>query len=170
MNTITKEFIIKLTYNEWERAVSLCQAYDLNPAHNLNGVVVDKLSCLGKANIKGEVIITSDFIGIDDFQLLIDIVRHEIAHLIAGIEEGHNAYWKSVCDIIGCEPKAQGGASEAMLEKAFKYRLIAVLRDGGEVVVDYKNRRSKKFLEPDERREYSINGKVISSFYYEETA
>ena len=34
-----------------------------------------------------------------------DTILHEIAHAIAGVRNGHNHVWKSVCRRIGADPK-----------------------------------------------------------------
>ena len=38
-----------------------------------------------------------------------DTILHEIAHAIAGIDNGHNEQWKAVCRRIGAAPKRTAG-------------------------------------------------------------
>jgi len=38
-----------------------------------------------------------------------DTILHEIAHALAGLENGHNAKWKAVCRRIGAKPRRLAG-------------------------------------------------------------
>ena len=38
-----------------------------------------------------------------------DTILHEIAHALAGVENGHNEKWKAVCRRIGAEPERLAG-------------------------------------------------------------
>ncbi|MEX2672648.1 MAG: SprT-like domain-containing protein [Phycisphaeraceae bacterium] len=44
----------------------------------------------------------------DDFEVR-DTILHEIAHAIAGVENGHNHIWRKVCREIGARPQRLAG-------------------------------------------------------------
>lgn len=175
MDMITKELIVKLTHEEWLRAMKICEANNKQPKHDLQNVIVDDLSHFyGKASIKGEVFIASAFVDADYKEYkdsLIDVIRHEIAHLIAGISAGHNRTWQNVCKLIDCRPESCffDDTLNPINERMFKYRLMGVLEDGSIIPVDYSNRKKKKYLQVDKTREYSFENTIVVDFYYEET-
>jgi len=37
-----------------------------------------------------------------------DTLKHEYAHLMAGVDDGHGKKWKSACKLVGCVPSPFG--------------------------------------------------------------
>ncbi len=73
---------------------------------------------LGTAEVRryrdGRVVKTLRFsehmVRLNSIEEVRDIVLHEIAHALAGLDQGHNARWKAVCKRIGAKPQRFAGA------------------------------------------------------------
>lgn len=50
------------------------------------------------------------FVLANDAAAVRDCILHEIAHAIAGLEEGHGPIWKLICSRIGAKPERCGDA------------------------------------------------------------
>ncbi len=60
----------------------------------------DDKSCLGKCT-HDTIFINYNYATDSDLEEIQQTILHEIAHAIAGIENGHNTYWKAVAKDIG---------------------------------------------------------------------
>jgi len=56
-----------------------------------------------------------------------DVILHEIAHALAGIENGHNAKWKAACKRVGAKPQRLADESVQVVEAP--YAIICSLCD-----------------------------------------
>lgn len=54
-----------------------------------------------------------------------DVILHEIAHAIAGLDQGHNAAWKAACKKVGAKP--QRLADESVEVVPGKYAIVCGL-------------------------------------------
>lgn len=54
-----------------------------------------------------------------------DVILHEIAHAIAGIDQGHNAVWKAACKRVGAKPHRL--ADESVEVVPGKYAIVCGL-------------------------------------------
>jgi predicted SprT family Zn-dependent metalloprotease len=128
------------------------------------------MSSLGRAGTDGMMDISSTFIGTKNFEILDDVIRHEYAHLIAGINNGHNRIWKRVCRYVGANPSATQKGFDAInsetASKVYKYVVKAELINGKIVVVQYLKKMSRKFLET-EPSTWSMEGVRVHKFFIE---
>lgn len=67
------------------------------------------------------------FIEDKSFQFMDDVIRHELAHVYAGLGERHGAYWKKIAQEFGATPKA---CHSEVLIKRYKY--IGICTECGE--------------------------------------
>jgi len=61
---------------------------------------------------KREIRISRQLARINDRSVMEDVIRHEVAHAIAGPGAGHGPRWKDACRVTGATPKACVSASE----------------------------------------------------------
>ena len=59
---------------------------------------------LGGVITKREIGLTQRFLWTGAWDDIIDVVRHEVAHVIAGLENGHNWKWRQACGATGARP------------------------------------------------------------------
>ena len=55
----------------------------------------------------------------NDFNEVKDVILHEIAHILAGPDQGHNAVWKAACRKVGARPERLNRTAKT----AYKYQL-----------------------------------------------
>lgn len=48
--------------------------------------------------------LSREFVKLNEKHIIEDVILHEIAHVIAGLNNGHNKVWKSACIKIGAKP------------------------------------------------------------------
>jgi len=53
---------------------------------------------------KQEIGLTQRFVWTGAWDDIIDVVRHEVAHAIAGLKNGHNRKWRQACAQTGARP------------------------------------------------------------------
>lgn len=71
--------------------------------------------------------INFQYVSLNDENLVYDTILHEIAHALAGIEDGHGEVWKMWCSRVGAKPQVKKKRSEIVLPK---YRLHIKWDDG----------------------------------------
>ncbi len=124
----------------------------------------------GRASSRGIVTISTLFIGTEAHDSLLDTVRHELAHLLAGTAARHGSAWKVTARLLGADPSSTGEAGCATLEDKMrgKYELIAHFEDGTSKTVGYMHKRSAARLnyKPTEYRWKHVQGKKIMRFSY----
>lgn len=54
---------------------------------------------------------------------IMDTILHEVAHFIAGVENGHNDAWKQACVSLGANPKRTADVGKEVREATSKYRM-----------------------------------------------
>jgi len=154
---------------EVDRAMALFPDW----AHPFAGLDLNRARrSFGQAHRDGRIVISSVFLGTAALEDLEDTVRHEIAHLIVGIEERHGPCWRRVARRLGALPRASGRSrSEDLGERMddAPYTLVAVLESGAEYELKPAWRRSRRYLEyraGRDGREYRYRGERVSRFFY----
>ena len=59
-------------------------------------------------------------VALNDEDEVRDTILHEIAHAIAGLKNGHNAVWKTVCRRIGARPERLAGEEVNVVKHRFE--------------------------------------------------
>lgn len=75
-----------------------------------------------------------------DDRAVLDTIRHELAHALAGPAARHGPEWKQWAALLGCRPRAERRFSLEAPSLPGAYALIAVI-DGEERVVKHYHRR-----------------------------
>lgn len=126
----------------------------------------------GMADSSGFVHINQAFIGTTSYQLLQATLRHEFAHLCVGLEQKHNARFKT--------KERQFKANFRTIERSehqqvlqnigFKYQLYASLKSGETVLLKQVQRKHQKYThyKPTLFRYLTIKGQKVLSFHYVE--
>ncbi len=128
----------------------------------------------GHAHRDGSLVLSRQFIGTSALSDLRDTIRHEFAHLIAGIDKRHGARWKQVASALGAIPRASGRSECDDLHRrmnAAPYTLIAVMSSGEERVLKPAFRRSKRYQDYElgkGGRRYRVGRDWILRFRYED--
>jgi len=119
----------------------------------------------GQATHDGKVRISMIFLGTNEHAELKDTVRHEIAHLVCGMDADHNYHWQYVARQLGCTPKRSKPFANELKQAAKKqWRLIGILEDGTEVRFHASHVQQAKYLKPD--KTFRCNqGKVVKCKY-----
>jgi hypothetical protein len=126
----------------------------------------------GQAHRDGRIVISSVFVGTGALEDLEDTVRHEIAHLIVGIDERHGPRWRRVAKRLGAVPRASGRSRARDLGERMDdapWMLVAVLDSGAQHELKPAWRRSRSYLEYRAGRggrEYRYRGQRVSHFLY----
>ena len=121
----------------------------------------------GVANIYGEILINKSYIGTNDIAHLRDTIRHEVAHLVVGIDEGHNRYFKRICRFLGGSPDSTSYSKEVNANITHKWKLLMHM-ENGDVLTKLVHRRSKAYTEykPSWKCYRHVNGIKIIRFEY----
>lgn len=80
----------------------------------------------------------SKYIADETFEQIVDTVRHEFAHIIAGLNNGHNSHWKKIAKELDAKPERCASKSLDAAAKDFRYKVIN--RETGEVFARYHRR------------------------------
>ena len=153
-----------IVWQELERAMKI------RPQHywaiDYNGLEFTKAKThYGQATRQGKIRISRIFLGTREFAQLKDTIRHEIAHLMCGMEAGHDANWRHAASLLGCRPRANTPLSGELHKTAKKqWRLIGILEDGTEVAFQASHVKQSKFLKPNKSFSCS-QGKIVSCKY-----
>jgi len=119
----------------------------------------------GKTTHNGEIQISRIFLGTREFEQLKDTIRHEIAHLMCGLQNKHNINWQHIARLLGCKPRAnQPMQGELNRTARKKWRLMGTLENGTEIAFQSSHVRQAKFLKPN-RNLTCPHGKIISCRY-----
>ncbi len=101
-----------------------------------------------------------------------DTIRHELAHLIAGIRYKHGPRWQHVATRLGATPRASGRSEDDVLHEKMshaRFTLIAIMENGEERTVRKVHRRSRRYTEYRLGRRgqrYHIKGDFVERFVY----
>jgi predicted SprT family Zn-dependent metalloprotease len=74
----------------------------------------------GKIEEVKTIKLSRHLVALNDEDEVRDTILHEIAHAIAGVENGHNAKWKAVCRKIGAKPVRLAGEEVAVVPHCFE--------------------------------------------------
>jgi len=105
--------------------------------------------CYGIATSNGEILIYKGFIGSTAYTKLRQTMLHELAHLCAGLENGHNTRFKRVEKrFIGDLDHEKIREDEEILKSGipYKFRLIAHTEDNKIKDLGGAIRRSKRWM------------------------
>lgn len=87
---------------------SIALAYDLLKEHNLdswNVEVIETKRVLGQCDFTKKIIrLSRPFVVLNDKDVVVDTIKHEIAHALVGVGHGHDWKWKQMCEQLGCIP------------------------------------------------------------------
>ena len=79
--------------------------------------------------------------------IILDIIKHEIAHAIDVERRGyssHDSYWKKIAQEVGAEPSRK--THSELLEKAYKENAKYVVVCPKHGIIGYRNRKSQDAL------------------------
>ncbi|KAA6184398.1 SprT family zinc-dependent metalloprotease [Thiohalocapsa marina] len=83
-----------------------------------------------------------------DEGLILDTIRHELAHALAGRRAGHGPRWRAWAERVGCNHIGSSRASSPNAEDVpARYVLLARIDGRDQVVRHYHRRPSRAFLE-----------------------
>lgn len=160
-----------IVLREVDRALSLYPQW----VHPFSGLTFNRAHrCYGQAHRDGRIVISRVFVGTGALDDLEDTVRHELAHLIIGIDKRHGPEWRRVARRLGAIPRARGRAVSSDLASRMDdapYTLIAVLESGEERELKTVFRRSRRYLDYRYRwggKRYEVEGQIVKCFRYEE--
>ena len=140
-------------------------AVDVMPEHEIvyrtralladNGIVGFRVAMSGRMTrtfglcdfAKREIRISRKLAAINDRAVVEDVIRHEVAHALAGPGSGHGPRWRDACRVTGAQVRACIDASEIATVPR-DYRFKATCEECGERV----GQRRKA---PDEFRTYT---------------
>lgn len=167
---ITEDSIRELLEQELSRARRLYPAW----AHPFSGFRLNRARrSYGHAHRDGSLVVSRQFLGTTAVDDLRDTIRHEFAHLIAGIDKRHGARWKQVAVALGAAPKASGRSQcddlHARMNTA-PFTLVAVMSSGEERVLKPAFRRSKRYQDYElgkGGRRYRVGHDWILRFRYD---
>lgn len=128
--------------------------------------------CYGQAHRDGRMVLSTLFIGTGALGDLEDTVRHEFAHLIAGIEARHGPRWRAVAKKLGAVPRATGRSQSPELNARMDdapWTLVATLVSGEERELKPAFRRDRRFADyrlGDGSQRYRCAGQDVLYFTY----
>ncbi|MFT4769134.1 MAG: hypothetical protein ACI8RN_002274 [Glaciecola sp.] len=126
----------------------------------------------GHAHADGRIVLSNTFVGTSATTDLEDTIRHELAHLIAGIRFKHGPRWQQVAASLGARPRASGRSESSELHEKMSdapFTLIAVMRDGEERAMRRVFRRARRYVDyryGKRGQRYHIGGDFIERFEY----
>ncbi|MFT7287968.1 MAG: putative SprT family Zn-dependent metalloprotease [Halieaceae bacterium] len=168
-DTLTRSEIRGIVEQELQRALSRYPKW----VHPYTGLEFNRARrTFGQAHRDGRVVLSDRFVGTAALTDLIDTVRHELAHLIAGIPAKHGPRWKAVAVALGAVPRASGRSVDAHLQQRMSdapFTLIAEMRSGEELEIRKVFRRSRRYLDyryGTKGQRYHIKGDWVERFHY----
>ena len=83
-----------------------------------------------------------------DPALILNTIRHEIAHALAGPRAGHGPRWRAWAERVGCTHIASTRAASPEAEPLpARYVLVAIVDGQEQVICHYHRRPSRAFLD-----------------------
>lgn len=169
MTIITKEHIEK----EYLLAVAECT--DIIPidkwATYPSGVTLTKhKSKYGMACPAGYVYINQSFLNTTATNKLRATLRHELAHLAAGLKHHHNRLFQRFNHAFGGDKEVpQAEMDEIKNNIDYKWQLFAYLKNGEKVFIGNVHRKTKRYTDYDNsRRKMNYKGLPIERFEFKE--
>ncbi len=125
----------------------------------------------GMADIDGWVYVNQAFVGTEAMQLLDATIRHELAHLCAGLQHGHGPHFKAMAHEFKADFGEHLKSESAQVHAAigYKYLLFATLDNHQEIMFRRVHRKHRKYLnyQAGRFRYLTINGQKVLSFRYQ---
>ena len=169
MNTITIEYIYKRIYELRNETIKIIPEHKWDVQLASVGMTNRKRAA-GLASSTGDRLINQAFVGTELFDKLDDTIRHELAHLAAGVRQGHNRIWKRVAHAFGCDiHKTEYAEAEQTLSRKIqhKYWLIAITDTGERITIRSADRKSRRYTHHNPSlRTLTVDGNTITSFEY----
>lgn len=123
----------------------------------------------GMASPNGEVYVSQAFIGTNSLNKLRATIRHELAHLAAGIRHQHDQKFRQFEAAFGGNKKASAEEIKAVHDNIpFKWQVIAHLENGVVKDIGGAHRRSKRFKEysPSRFNFMTVDGIKVKHFEF----
>lgn len=120
----------------------------------------------GKAYSDGTVVITEAYLGTASSEALSQTIMHELAHLIVGLEKGHNSNFKKTLSMLVADmPESSEKQLQDVKDKSpFKYRLLAFTGQGDILDCGGAHRRTAKYT--NYSHGHRFRGSPITSYKY----
>lgn len=169
MNNITIEYIFQRIHTLHQEVMQIIPEHKWDvPLTNVG--MTNRKRAAGLASNKGDILINHIFVGTNLFDKLDDTIRHELAHLAAGVKHKHNHVWKRIAHAFGCDihKTEHSEANEILTSKIqHKYWLIAITDTGERITIKSADRKAKRYTHhnPNVSR-LTVDGKKIASFEY----
>lgn len=171
--TLDRTLISAVVLRELDRALDRYPVW----AHPFSGLVFSRARrSFGRAYRDGRIAISTVFVGTTALEDLEDTVRHELAHLIAGVDQQHGSRWRRVAKDLGAVPRATGRSRCETLHERMQHApltLVAVMASGAEVDIKPAFRRSGRYTQYRRSlfgRRYLVGEEVVDRFYYRSNA
>ncbi|QCZ95285.1 SprT-like domain-containing protein [Salinimonas iocasae] len=136
-------------------------------AHPFSKLTVEMLATkYGEASRDGTIKISSAFLNTPALAQLTNTLLHEMAHLIVGLEQGHNMQFRHA---LGMLLESESLPSEALKQSIknntpYKYRLLAYTSAGEVLDLGGAYRRTKRYLQY--KGNHSFKGARIMKYEY----
>lgn len=141
--------------------------------HRPRGIdVVTIKSAYGHATSEGKVLINDAFLGTEAINKLDNTIRHELAHLAAGLSRNHNKVFKAFARSFGVDLSKESEAGLRMIidNVSFKYTVYAHLDNGAVINLGGVHRKTKAYSQYPEHsgKNRSIDGVRVERFEFVE--
>ena len=157
--------------SEYHQALAACDL--LLPltdwCHMPNGIELTRQKTkYGLARYDGMVFINHAFIGTTAINQLRKTLRHELAHLAAGLKHKHNHHFRKINRLFTADIKVSDQEHQILNDAiGFKWTLIAHCENGQQVTLGGAHRKSKRYTDyPSPYCLMTIEGLKISRFEY----
>jgi predicted SprT family Zn-dependent metalloprotease len=153
----------------------LAEAYSLVPQNQWvvqpdSWLLTSHKTKYGMADVRGRVHINRAFVGSVATDLLEATVRHELAHLCVGLEQGHNRQFRAIERLFQANFKQVPDEQIQQLHKRIghSWELYACLADQTKVLLKKVHRKHRKYTEyrPGMFRYLMYKGQKIDGFEY----
>ncbi|HYH69629.1 MAG TPA: SprT-like domain-containing protein [Urbifossiella sp.] len=71
---------------------------------------------------RGSIELSAYYVQLNPLTVIVDTIKHEVAHAIVGPEHGHSEAWRAKCRELGCKPEVTYGMDVKM--PAGKYQAV----------------------------------------------
>jgi len=173
MNDVIVLITLETIKGEYNSALSMCKK--ILPIHkwvlNPKGVDLTRHKTkYGLATCDGMTLISRAFIGTSAINKLRATLRHELAHLAVGLNQGHNRTFKRWARRFGALDPVDRSETLSVLDNInYKYQVTAHLEDGTQRDLGGVHRKTRRYTDyPGNGSTASIDGLHILSFSFEQ--
>jgi hypothetical protein len=133
-------------------------------------VLFNNTTMLGQATTKGKILINENFINLTCIDLLINTIRHELAHLIVGLQQNHNKHFKRVALLLGVKNNSYFDLGPIQNKIGFKYEVSATLESGEVILIGGVHRKTKRYIDyiSTNKKWHSINGDKVIQYHFKQ--